>query len=222
MILGKKDFSFIRKIGQKGGGPGELMHRPILSVLPDRLVISNVDRIVTYSKSGEFIGQKKLPFAYTYGVGYPLIPIADRYVGFEFFIEPESRFFGHKGNIYNSDIKLIANFYKLMSVDWQQTQKRYNYKFPDRLPAFFGFKADEEKMHIITYEKKGGMYKVLTLDSRGNLLNSAFVFPKAPYELIFGSFGRYNREFDIFQDRIYDILYNFEKDMYEVRVTNIQ
>ena len=82
------DFSPIKRIGREGNGPGEfhviqanmnLKERGlVLSVCPEHIAANSTSRISYFTKSGEFIREKKLP----YGINAKFLSLGDKLLGF--------------------------------------------------------------------------------------------------------------------------------------------
>lgn len=87
-IVDKKDLivydfetgRLLRRIGKPGQGPGEFTMGPNgVTVLPDRLVLTDIRKILFFSSDGAYLGQVMEPGFM--GI-YPYLPVGGRFVGF--------------------------------------------------------------------------------------------------------------------------------------------
>lgn len=68
-VYSLEDFKLLRKFGQKGCGPGEFVHYPITPVMMqlfnDKVLLSRLNKIAIYSKSGKLIKEKIFRFIFS-------------------------------------------------------------------------------------------------------------------------------------------------------------
>lgn len=96
-----------------------------------------------------------------------------------------------------------------------QTGKEYDEVTASFFPAFVSFKIDGERIYVITPEMRDGLYKVVVMDLRGRILNTAFRFPLRPN---FSVPHTFTRVYDIEDDRFVWYEYNEAKVTYEMHV----
>lgn len=106
--------------------------------------------------------------------------------------------------------------------DWESLQRQFNYKFKDNFPAFFSFKVADNKIYTTTYEKKDGKYEVVVMDLEGKILKRSFSFPLSPYQEPSYSITLFSNEYEIYEDNIYNLAYNYKTDIYELHITPIK
>ena len=65
-VYSLEDYKLAGQFGKQGEGPGELMTQPDLPatmlVHGDHVILNSFNKMVTYTKSGEFVAEKKIPF----------------------------------------------------------------------------------------------------------------------------------------------------------------
>lgn len=110
-MYGLKPFGYKGKFGRAGEGPGEFNSRPHLAVQADQFFVNTMGKILTFSKSGEFQGQTKIPFLYFY-IYYPLLPVGSNYVGLPLKNIEGTANFIHSVNVYDSKLTLIKEIYQ--------------------------------------------------------------------------------------------------------------
>ncbi|UCE41724.1 MAG: hypothetical protein JSV17_01650 [Candidatus Aminicenantes bacterium] len=106
--------------------------------------------------------------------------------------------------------------------DWESLQRQFNYKFKEIFPAFSSFKVVDAKIYMTTYEKKDEKYEMVVMDLDGEILKRSFSFPLPPYQDPSYSFTLFSNEYEIFRNKIYNLSYNLETDIYELRITPIK
>ena len=106
--------------------------------------------------------------------------------------------------------------------DWESLQKQFNYKFKENFPAFFSFKVADKKIYVTTYEKKDEKCELVVMDLDGKILKSSFSFPLPPYQDPSYSFTLFSNQYEIYQDKIYYLDYNYNTDIYELHITPIK
>lgn len=106
--------------------------------------------------------------------------------------------------------------------DWENLQRRFNYKFKENFPAFFSFKVSDNKIYMTTYKNEDGNYEVVVMDLVGNILKRLYSFPFVPYHDPSYSYTLFSNEYEICQDKIFSLAYNDETDTYELHITPIK
>jgi hypothetical protein len=169
-----------------------------------------------------------IPEYVDYAVVDDRIFLADNRKGFHISV------FDHQGNLlYEIDKEYkklkVPEEYKQAYMkrqqehpDWESLERRFNYKFSNYFPAFSSFKVANDKIYITTYEKKDGKFEVVVMELDGKILKRSFSFPLPPFQDPSYSFSLFSNEYEIYQDKIYRLVYNYESDIYELRITPIQ
>ena len=58
-IYSLNDYKIISRMGQRGEGPGEFMSNPVIQVLESKLLLSTTRKICYFSKTGEYLEEKR-------------------------------------------------------------------------------------------------------------------------------------------------------------------
>jgi beta-lactamase regulating signal transducer with metallopeptidase domain len=106
--------------------------------------------------------------------------------------------------------------------NWESLDRQFNFKFKEKFPAFFSFKVVDNKIYVTTYAKKDDKYEVVVMDLEGKILKRSFSFPLPPYQDASYRFTLFSNEYDIYQDKIYYLAYNYDTDIYELHITPIK
>jgi len=106
--------------------------------------------------------------------------------------------------------------------DWESLQKQFNFKFKENFPAFSSFKIADNKIYMTTYEKMENKYEVVVMDLEGNTLKRSYSFPFPPFQNASYSFTLFSNAYEIGQDKIFHLAYNYETDVYELHITPIK
>lgn len=109
-IYSLRDYSLVRHFGKRGDNPGELRFRPHLTAYPDHLLVGNMGKLSLFTREGDFIEERTIPFTYFY-MYYPMLPVGGNQVGFN--LKKNSRGeFVFTGTLYDDDFNPIRDFYK--------------------------------------------------------------------------------------------------------------
>ena len=169
-----------------------------------------------------------IPEYVDYAIVDDKIFLADNRKGFHISV------FDKRGNLLyeiDKDYKLqkVPKEYKKAYVkrqqalpDWESLQRQFNYKFKENFPAFFSFKVADKKIYVTTYEKKDEKCELVVMDLDGKILKSSFSFPLPPYQDPSYSFTLFSNQYEIYQDKIYYLDYNYNTDIYELHITPIK
>lgn len=108
-----KDYSYVKKFGQKGEGPKEFRSMAIVTPLKDRLFIVSSGKVSYFTKDGVFQSEKKVPGGITAGRSFK--PIGDKFIG-------SSNSQGDDGmygivNIYDSQLNKIKELTRVKAGD---------------------------------------------------------------------------------------------------------
>lgn len=106
--------------------------------------------------------------------------------------------------------------------DWESLERQFNFQFTEKFPAFSSFKVADNKIYVTTYEKKDEKYEVVVMDLEGKILKRSFSFPLPPYQDPSYSFTLFSNEYEIYQDKIYNLAYNYDTDTFELHITPIK
>ena len=150
------NFKLITKFGKKGEGPGEFMNEDIsLQILPDRILVSNSNKILFFSKNGKYKKETRIP-SYVNIVK----KISNNYIGFKWDINPKADDFYISYNLYNSNFKKLKELHRGNSVIHKNRS----------IDIFEIFFYDVVKNKIVIAHRKG--FCVDIFDTDGNKLNS--------------------------------------------------
>jgi len=82
-------------------------------------------------------------------------------------------------------------------------------------PAFINFRIDAERIYVITPDQKEGLYKVIVMDLKGQILDEAYRFPLRPN---FSVPHLTASLYDIEDDKFIWYAYNDAKEIYEIHI----
>jgi len=160
-LYSTEDFKFIKKFGKLGEGPGEWKLFTKLSVFPRYVVVNALDRLVFFTREGEFIKNIKIPlnpvhYVYAY-------PIGNNFVGFG----NDYRSNIHYSTIllFNTDMKVIKEMARQKSKSRWTADKKYHAVGP---PTFFNVMVYGENIYLANSEK--GFF-IEVFDAMGNKLH---------------------------------------------------
>jgi hypothetical protein len=106
--------------------------------------------------------------------------------------------------------------------EWESRHRQFNYLFRKYFPAFSSFKVADEKIYATTYENKEGKYEIVVMDLTGKEMKRSYSFPHPPYQDPSYSLSLFSNTYEIFQDKIYTLAYNYETDVYELHIHPIK
>lgn len=104
-IYSLKDFKLKKKLGRKGEGPQEFNRFALLSIHGDYLVVSDRNKVITYTKDGDYIKEIKARSIMHWGVR----PIGNRFVGKSRGRENKIQF--DTANLYNANLEKIKKIF---------------------------------------------------------------------------------------------------------------
>lgn len=104
---------------------------------------------------------------------------------------------------------------------WESLNRQFNFRFREYFPAFFSFKVADDKIYLTTYAKEEEKYEVVVMDLEGRLLRRSFSFPLPPYQEITYRFTLFSNAYEIYEDKVYYLAYNYENDIYELHIVPI-
>ena len=87
--------------------------------------------------------------------------------------------------------------------------------FPEFFPAFVGFKIDGDRIYIITPAQKEGLYEVIEMDLKGEILERGFRFPVKP---IFNVPEAFALQYDVEDGKFLWLEYNEAKEIHELHI----
>lgn len=79
-IYSAKDFKFIKKFGEKGEGPGEFLEIPYIYLRSSHLIASTNNKVLYYTRGGEFLRERNTRPAGTWFVPFKDIFAARKYI----------------------------------------------------------------------------------------------------------------------------------------------
>jgi len=89
-----------------------------------------------------------------------------------------------------------------------------NTKFPENFPPVLTCRLDDDHVYIVTYEKKGHHYLYFKYDYAGSEIKRAYL----PLEM---TAPHVSVPFDIYGDKLYQLVFNMESDKWELIVDDI-
>ena len=104
------------------------------------------------------------------------------------------------------------------SRNWERIYSQYKYKYGQYFPAFFSFKIDNGKIYLMTYGKEDNLHEIIVMNLKGDIIKRTFSFPIHPY----GDLYALNYEYDIHDDKIFYMSYNYQTDVYELHINEIK
>jgi len=145
------DFKFIKTIGREGQGPGEFQDFANPQILPDYILVSGTNKVAYFSKTGDFIKEKK------HTLLVPLVKaIENNYVGYVWVFKEDYVAY----ILYDSDFNPIKELHRGRGLI-----------HPNRRRDFFEiFFYDTYKDKIVVAQRKG--FAIDIYDSEGNILYS--------------------------------------------------
>jgi hypothetical protein len=137
--------------------------------------------------------------------GAPLYEINQNYVALP--VPPE----------YNSALK------KKLDETQSWLNKVANIKFRDSFPAFNSFKIADGKIYVSTYAEKDGLYELVVMNLKGEVLRRSFSFPLGPsYDSMYGNFNVAKDRYAISGDKIYYLATSTKDGSNEVRIQELK
>jgi beta-lactamase regulating signal transducer with metallopeptidase domain len=137
-------------------------------------------------------------------LGVPLYEINQNYVALP--VPPE----------YGSALKKKLN----ETQDW--LNQVADIKFRDSFPAFYSFKIADGKIYISTYAEKDGLYELVVMDLKGDILKRSFSFPLGPsYDSMYNNFNVAKDRYAISGDKIYYLAKSTKDGSYELRIQDL-
>lgn len=138
-------------------------------------------------------------------LGVPLYEINQNYVALP--VPPE----------YSSALKKKLN----ETQGW--LNEAANIKFRDSFPAFYSFKIADGKIYVSTYAEKDGLYELIVMDLKGDVLRRSFSFPLGPsYDSMYDNFNVAKDRYAISGDKIYYLAKSTKDGSYEVRIQELK
>lgn len=109
-VYSMKDFKRIKKFGKKGEGPGEFKRNPILTVLPDRLMINSTAKVSFYTVDGTYLKEFNNIVS-----GHTFSPLGSRFAGRKSFPDEKGQLWATV-NIYDSSFNKVKEIYRQKSI----------------------------------------------------------------------------------------------------------
>lgn len=155
-IFSLNDFKLINKFGKRGEGPGEFLNKYVnLQILPDGILISDKNKILLFSKNGNFRKEIRIP---------PFMSIVKKignnYISFKWDISQKSNDIYISYNLYDSNFKKLIELYRGKAMIHKNRTR-------DVFEIFF---YDVVESKIILAHRKGFFLDIF--DTDGNKLNS--------------------------------------------------
>jgi hypothetical protein len=96
----------LKTFSKKGEGPGELRFLPVLTVLPESIILSNTYKIIYYSKKGELLKERRIPWESV------CIPLGNNYVFYFYNFDQKKKILTTTVNLYDKNFKKIKEIYR--------------------------------------------------------------------------------------------------------------
>lgn len=109
-VYSLQDYSFLRKFGKKGEGPGELLPQPdlplMMQVRKEDVLLYSFNKMIYFSKTGKMIKEKKIPF-----LTFQIIPFGKNYAAAKFNRNNQG---GSQVSVllFNDEFKELKNLYE--------------------------------------------------------------------------------------------------------------
>lgn len=136
-IFSTENLKLIKKIGREGEGPGELKVTPFLSnsisILKDQIVFDSIDKMVFFSRAGEYLKEKKRSPQFT-----QMLPVRNNYIVRKRLLIDNKQFASI--NLFDSKTKEITELYKQEF----SAQRHLIYMIPDSI----NIQVHEDKVFI--------------------------------------------------------------------------
>jgi hypothetical protein len=158
-VYSLKDYSFLRKFGQKGEGPGELLPPPDLpitmQVRKEYVLLNSLNKMIYFSKTGKMIKEKRIPF-----IVFQIVPFGKNYAVTKFTRTNEG---GSQISIliYNDEFKELKKLYQTtLLVD------RGKGKIPFPIVSVY-IQCLDNQLFVVDQQKD---YEIQRFDLEGNRL----------------------------------------------------
>jgi hypothetical protein len=100
--------------------------------------------------------------------------------------------------------------------NWEQLKQRFNYRIKDYYPAFSSMKIQERKMYFSTFAHRDGLFEMVVLDLKGEVLKRAFCFPLDPEVKLLGGIVPFSNEYAVKDDVLFYIVLNEDSMLFEL------
>jgi hypothetical protein len=140
-LYSMKDFNLVKTFGKKGAGPGEFKFTPRLKVYPDYLLFDDIERILYFSRNGEYIKEKKVPFIYARFFK----PLGDKFVGYKLFMDQESKKTTAAITMFDKDLKSIKD---LATMERDYVRESGGKMILEGVRDYFGFRVYRERIFV--------------------------------------------------------------------------
>jgi hypothetical protein len=151
-----------KKFGRKGEGPGEILSVPNFPTrvhgFPDYVLVEGLNKIVFFSRKGEFIKEIRKPTGTT-----QMLPLGNHYVAKRIIPSEDNRTIMSAIYLYDSEMKLIKSLYNQRFV---QQGSPPNLKL-DMVSDFINFRICDGKLFI---EESSKGFFIEVFDENGNKL----------------------------------------------------
>lgn len=106
-VYSLSDLKPVKKFLSKGEGPGQVLARPVMSILTDKIVINSRWKMLVFSPMGDLVSEKKAAIDIS-----NIYPVGNHFVGSKIVLD--FRKFNHVQyiNLYDKDFKVISQLLK--------------------------------------------------------------------------------------------------------------
>jgi hypothetical protein len=140
-LYSMKDFKLVKTFGKKGSGPGEFKFTPRLNIFPEYLLFDDIERIFYFSRNGEFIKEKKVPFLYARF----FIPLGDKFVGYKLIRDRETNKSTFAVAFFDKDMKSIKD---LATMESDSVRESGGKMVLEGVRDYFGFRVYGERIFV--------------------------------------------------------------------------
>jgi len=160
-LYSMNDFKLERKIGKRGEGPSEFKSIPMPEVFPDYLVINNFGKFLLFSRSGDFISEKRTILFYLF-----IYPVGKNFVALTTERNPKTKSPSKSITLLDKDMKPIKKIASQKEENEPQGKGRGKKRI-DVFIDYFRHNVYGDKIYIAD-SRKGFFIEVF--DSMGNKL----------------------------------------------------
>jgi len=106
-VYSLSDLKPVKKFLSKGEGPGQVLTRPSMNILTDKIVINSLWKMLVFSPMGELLSEKKAARDIA-----NIYPVGNHFVGSQIVLDFQK--FNHVQyiNLYDKDFKVISQLFK--------------------------------------------------------------------------------------------------------------
>jgi hypothetical protein len=157
-IYSLKDFSFIKRFGSKGEGPGEFKSLPMFQVFPKYIVVNNFGKWLLFSHNGNFLEEKRNTLFTLF-----LFPVGENFVATTVDPTPQSKTNQRVISLLDKNLKPIKEIGRRKSKHKKNARRVENV-----INDCFQYRVYKDKIFLADTSK--GFY-IEVFDNNGELVN---------------------------------------------------